>query len=170
MNPPILTAEFRDGMSLLPGAVTVVTTCTDEGPAGFTASAVCSVTDDPPTVLVCMNRSSHAHRFFKVNGAVCVNVLAGDQQAVSALFADRGVTMPERFDRIRHGALASGAPAIDDALVNLDGEISAVHEVGTHSLFIVRLLRIRSREDARSLPGLAWFNRRYHVLEAPQRA
>src|SRR5215831_14311973 len=112
-------AEFRAGLSLLPGGVTVITTDGEAGPAGFTASAVCSVTDAPPTVLVCMNRSSFAHRFFTRNQVLCVNVLGADQQALSSMFANREVPMAQRFERCSWQRLATGAPALDDALVNL---------------------------------------------------
>src|SRR5262252_6977918 len=86
-------AEFRTGLSLLPGGVTVITTDGPAGIAGFTASAVCSVTDSPPTVLVCMNRSSYAHQFFASNGVLCVSVLSAGQQPLSAMFANRDVAM-----------------------------------------------------------------------------
>src|SRR5262249_14545733 len=136
-------ADFRAGLSLLPGGVTVITTDGEAGIAGFTASAVCSVTDSPPTVLVCMNRSSYAHRFFASNGVVCVNVLSAGQQPLSAMFADRGIEMSERFERCEWQRLATGAPAIAGALVNLDGVIAATHEIGTHSVFIVKLSSVR---------------------------
>lgn len=161
---PVSVDAFRNGMALMPGAVTVITTDGPEGQAGFTASAVCSVTDSPPTLLVCMNRSSFAHRFFAANQVLCVNVLQGQQQDVSALFANREVSMAERFDRCAHRTLASGAPALDEALVNLDGRIVATHDVGTHSVFYVELSEVRiPSPDAQS--GLAYFNRRYHALE-----
>ncbi|WP_077035508.1 flavin reductase [Pelomonas sp. KK5] len=159
------TAEFRAGLSLLPGGVTVITTDGPEGPAGFTASAVCSVTDSPPTVLVCMNRSSFAHRFFAGNGALCVNVLSAEQQDLSAMFANREITMAERFQRCPWQRLATGAPALDGALVNLDGQIVATHEVGTHSVFIVELRQVRSRDTQDLAPGLVYFNRGYHALD-----
>lgn len=164
VSSPVSVGEFRNGMALLPGAVTVITTDGPEGPAGFTASAVCSVTDSPPTVLVCMNRSSFAHRFFAANGVLCVNVLSAAQQDVSGLFANREVAMAERFARCPARPLATGAPALDGALVNLDGRIVATHEVGTHSVFIVELQRIQVPDGATALPGLAYFNRGYHAL------
>jgi len=160
----VSTAAYRDGMARLPGAVTVITTDGPAGPAGFTASAVCSVTDSPPTVLVCMNRSSYAHRFFEGNGVLCVNVLSGAQQELSALFANREVPMDQRFERTPWQALATGAPALDGALVQLDGAIVATHTVGTHSVFIVELRQVR--EDAEAPVGLAYFDRRYHALGA----
>ena len=103
---------FRDGMAMLASAVNVVTTGGPAGLAGFTATAVSSVTDQPPTLLVCMNRASYAHPVFAGNAALCVNVLASDQQSVSGLFADRKVTMEERFARVGWRALETGSPAL----------------------------------------------------------
>jgi flavin reductase len=165
-STPVSIDTFRSGMALMPGAVTVITTDGPEGAAGFTASAVCSVTDSPPTVLVCMNRSSFAHRFFAANRVLCVNVLHGQQQDVSALFSNREVTMAERFDRCAHSTLSSGAPALDDALVNLDGRIVTTHEVGTHSVFYVELGEVRIPALDATPSGLAYFNRHYHALDS----
>ncbi len=55
---PVTRDEFRDAMARLGAAVNVVTSAGPAGRGGFTASAVCSVTDDPPSLLVCLNRSS----------------------------------------------------------------------------------------------------------------
>lgn len=158
----ISTADFRDGMARLAGAVNVITTDGPSGLAGFTASAVCSVTDQPPTVLVCMNRSSYAHRFFVDNKVLCVNVLAADQQTLSSLFANRDVTMAQRFEQVAWTPLQTGAPALDGALVSFDGEIIQVHEVGSHSIFFVELRAIRIGDHGSQ--GLAYFDRGYHPL------
>jgi flavin reductase len=162
----IAVTDFRNGMALLAGAVNVITTDGPAGLAGFTASAVCSVTDQPPTLLVCMNRSSFAHRHFVENKAVCVNVLSAEQQPLSALFANREVTMDQRFARTPWRSLATGAPALDGALVNFDGQIAHIHEVGSHSIFLVELREVRLNEQ--DSQGLAYFNRAYHRLgQAP---
>jgi flavin reductase len=158
-------ADFRAGLSLLPGGVTVITTDGEAGPAGFTASAVCSVTDAPPTVLVCMNRSSFAHQFVTRNQVLCVNVLSAGQQALSAMFANREVSMAQRFERCDWQPLATGAPALDGALANLDGVIVATHDIGTHSVFIVELRSIVVADASNTPPGLVYFNRNYHVLD-----
>ena len=159
--------DFRTALALLPGGVNVITTDGPAGMAGFTASAVCSVTDSPPTVLVCMNRSSFAHQFFKENARICVNVLSGDQQALSQLFSDRNVSMPERFERSAWERLATGAPALSGALASLDGVIVATQEVGTHSVFFVELRQIRAIDEPQGVPGLVYYNRCYHQLRAP---
>jgi len=159
------TGAFRDGMSRLAGAVNVITTGGPAGLAGITASAVCSVTDQPPTLLVCMNRNSYAHDLFVENGVLCVNVLSSAQQGTSALFANRHVTMPERFAQVDWETLATGSPALEGALVNFDAAIVQRVEVGTHSILIAELRELRFG------PGcddgcLAYFNRNYHTVGA----
>jgi len=79
--------DFRNGMSFLTGAVNVITTAGATGRFGFTASAVCSVTDTPPTLLVCMNRSSSSHSHFIDNEVLSVNVLGAHHQDVSQAFS-----------------------------------------------------------------------------------
>jgi flavin reductase len=156
--------DFRNGMARLPGAVTVITTDGAAGLAGFTATAVCSVTDSPPTLLVCMNRGSWAHPRFVTNGVLCVNVLSGEQESLSALFSNRDVPMDERFTRCGWDRLATGAPALQGAAVQFDGRITATHEVGTHSVFMVELAQVRSTPAAAPAGALAYFDRRYHTL------
>lgn len=155
--------DFRNGMARLAGAVNVITTDGVAGLAGFTASAVCSVTDQPPTLLVCMNRASFAHRFFVENKVLCVNVLSGDQQDWSALFANRDVTMEQRFAQVPWSPMATGAPVFDGALVSFDGEITQILEMGSHSIFFAELqgVHVGTHEQA---AGLAYFNRGYHRL------
>ncbi len=82
--------DFRQGMSRLGAAVNLITSDGPEGRHGMTASAVCSITDDPPTLLVCVNRTNRSHDVFNGNGNLCVNVLAGRHQALSNAFAGRG--------------------------------------------------------------------------------
>lgn len=159
-------AKFRSGMAQLGSAVNVITTDGPNGKAGFTATAVCSVTDQPPTLLVCMNKSSFAHPFFVKNGVLCVNSLASDQEAVSGLFANRDMTLEQRFAGIRWEPLVTGAPAIDGAVVSFDCKITDSHEVGSHTIFFCEVLGVR--ESGQKKGGLVYFNRQYHGVGTPQ--
>jgi flavin reductase len=157
-------ASFRNAMALMGGAVSVITTDGAAGRYGFTASAVCSVTDAPPTLLVCMNRASQSNAAFKANGALCVNVLAGTHQELSGGFADKTLSMDERFAQTAWFSLITGAPAMGDALVSFDCHISDVHEVGSHSIFYCSVQAI-GQGGARE--GLVYFDRTYHRLHGP---
>ena len=83
----IKAADFRNAMSLLTSAVNVVTTAGPSGRYGFTASAVCSVTDTPPTLLVCMNKASSSHAHFVENKILTVNVLGAQHEHLSKAFS-----------------------------------------------------------------------------------
>ena len=91
-------------MARLGAAGNVVTSDGPGGRCGFTASAVCSVTDSPPTVLVCVNRTNDSYPPLKVNGVLCVNTLAGGQEDLSAIFA--GLTESDASARFNSGVCA----------------------------------------------------------------
>lgn len=154
---------FRDAMSCLGAAVNIVTTDGPAGRAGFTASAVCSVTDEPPTLLVCLNRSASVWPIFSRNQALCVNTLAAGHEALSNLFGGK-TAMTERFSaaRWRHGV--TGCPQLEGAIVSFDCRISQVVSVGTHDILFCELVALERNDDTR---GLVWFDRGYHQLMRP---
>ena len=154
------TSTFRNAMARLGAAVNIVTTGTREDPVGFTASAVCSVTDTPPTLLVCLNRTSRARESFVMGGPLCVNVLSGAQQALSNHFASPN-SMAERFAVGHWTTLATGAPVLEEAVATFDCRISQIVEVGTHSVLFGVVEALRIHETA---GGLVYFNRAYHAL------
>lgn len=154
------TSAYREAMARLGAAVNIVTTGTLDTPVGFTASAVCSVTDTPPTLLVCLNRSSRARSAFYEGGALCVNVLASNQQDLSNHFASPN-SMAERFAAGHWQTLATGAPVLQEAVATFDCLISQIVEVGTHSVIFGVVQGILCHSSAE---GLVYFNRRYHAL------
>ncbi|QZY51671.1 flavin reductase [Leucobacter tenebrionis] len=153
--------QFRQAMANLAAAVHVVTTAGPRGRLGITVSAACSVTDDPPTLLVCINRSSAAHDVFVGNGRLALNVLAGEQEQLARHFSGQTkVPMEERFSWDIWEDLV-GIPTIRDARVALSGRISSTLEQGTHTVFFVRVEGIRVRADARAL---VYDSRSFHTV------
>jgi len=120
--PKVASQDYRDAMACLGAAVNIVTTDGRAGRAGFTASAVCSVTDNPPTLLVCMNRGSSAYASVRENGVVCVNVLSARHERLSRLFGGR-ISFDERFAAAAWLTLETGAPALADCAVAFDCRI-----------------------------------------------
>ena len=154
--------DYREAMARLGAAVSVITSAGSAGQLGFTASAVCSVSDTPPTLLVCMNRNSRQNGAFKENGALCVNALAADQKHLSAVFAGAGgLSMEERFAAGTWSSLATGSPVLQGAVVSFDCRIAQVSEVGTHSVLFCEVLDLThpSLSD-----GLIYFGRAYHPV------
>ena len=147
---------FRQGMSNLGAAVNVVTTKGDAGQAGFTASAVCSVTDTPPTLLVCLNRSSSVYETFKNNQVLCVNTLASHQQHLSNLFGGK-TPMAERFSQGNWKTLVTQSPVLEDALVSFDCEVVQCLSVGSHDVLFCEVKAMCQHQGN----ALMYFNRSY---------
>ena len=151
---------YRDAMARLGAAVSVITTDGAAGRCGFTASAVCSVTDDPPTLLVCMKRGSALNEAFKVNQVLCVNTLTAAQEALSPLFAGQvEASMEGRFGAADWSILATGSPVLFGAVVSFDCRIAQVTEVGTHSVFFCEVDAIQA---GMAREALNYFGRSYH--------
>src|SRR5690349_9070920 len=121
---PIVTVEpqlFREAMSRLDTAVHVVTTTGPTGKTGFTATAICSVSNAPPTLLVCLNRKSQDKPMMRENGVFCVNTLGADAKTIANMFANRtGAQSEARFALGDWGTLTTGAPVLTTSVVALD--------------------------------------------------
>lgn len=157
---PVGKDVFREGMSRLGAAVNIITTDGPAGRAGFTASAVCSVSDAPPSLLVCLNRSASVFQAFTGNAALCVNVLSPDQQELSRIFGGKTPTQ-ERFAAAEWTTGVSGAPALDGATACFDCRIAETSSFGSHDILFCQVLSVSLHEMAR---GLVYFDRRYHAL------
>lgn len=152
--------EFKNAMAQLATAVHVVTTDGEAGRHGFTASAVCSVTDSPPTLLVCMNGNARSYEHFVNNGVLAVNTLTATQSELSNAFASP-LTSEERFAKASWTTLTTGSPMLENALIGFDCKISEIKEVGTHGILICEIVGIRQGEQA---PALVYKNRGYHSV------
>lgn len=155
----VAPALFREAMARLGAAVHVVSTDGPGGRAGFTATAVCSVSDDPATLLVCLNRRSRITPVLLRNGRLCVNTLRADEEGIADVFAGRtGSAMEQRFATGRWTGLASGSPALESAVVALDCRVVEVKEVATHNVIFAVVESIR---HGPSVPALVYHDRAY---------
>ena len=135
--------SFIQGMRQLASGVTLITTAHDGRRAGLTATAVCSVSAEPPQLLACVNRRSETHRVIDQSGVFAINVLASDQQRLAQIFA--GATDVYGDDRFEHAGwteLATGAPVLTSCLANFDCRVIESVVAATHSIFIGEVLAI----------------------------
>jgi flavin reductase (DIM6/NTAB) family NADH-FMN oxidoreductase RutF len=146
---PIGPEEFKRGMRAHAAGVTIITT-TDAGlHGGLTATAVCSLTIEPPQLLVCVNRRAHAHDLIRRSRVLCINVLAHDQQALAARFAGQdGVDGEARFGIGQWTTLKTGAPVLGGSLVCFDCEVIDELPTTTHTVFIGQVVAMSA-----PLPG-----------------
>jgi flavin reductase (DIM6/NTAB) family NADH-FMN oxidoreductase RutF len=158
----VATAEpqlFREAMSRLGAAVHVVTTAGPGGKTGFTATAVCSVSDAPPTILVCINRKSQGGPLMRENGVFCVNTLGADAEPITDMFAGRtGAQAEARFGLGAWGALATGAPVLASAVVALDCRVIEVKAVASHYVIFGAVMAVQMGAPG---PALVYHDRAY---------
>ena len=103
-------ADYRNAMARLGAAVNIVTSDGAAGIHGLTVSAVCSISDDPATILVCINRASRGYLAVRKNGVLCVNILGPGHAELSARFARSVTDIDERFgDRAAWMTMPSGS-------------------------------------------------------------
>ena len=152
---------YREAMSRLGAAVNIITTRDDTGPHGFTASAVCSVTDAPPTLLVCVNRNVRSRPTIQIGAPICINTLSHAQQHVSATFSSSKIEMAERFEVGTWTKLETGAPMLHQALMSFDCLVSSIIEVGTHSVVFCTIQAIHLGDPGEAL---VYFSRAYHSV------
>jgi flavin reductase (DIM6/NTAB) family NADH-FMN oxidoreductase RutF len=134
---PVSPELFVAGMRLHAAGVTVVTTLHLGRRAGLTATSVCSVSAEPPQILVCVNREADANAPIHASRRFCVNVLAADQHRLADRFAGRFGDVGEvRFAQGGWTRLATGAPVLEGCRASFDCSVVAVLEAGTHTIFV----------------------------------
>jgi flavin reductase (DIM6/NTAB) family NADH-FMN oxidoreductase RutF len=127
-------STFKAGMRCLSAGVNVITSTAPDGQRyGMTATAVCSVSAQPPTVLVCVNTRNSSLEAIRASGAFAVNVLATDDQPVASAFAS-ALSADEKFAVGQWLALNTGAPVLSTALVGFDCKVIKAEQVGTHEV------------------------------------
>lgn len=156
--------KFRNAMAYVGSAVNIITTSGEHGHHGFTASAVCSVTDSPPTLLVCMNSSSALHQYFLNNSFLAVNVLHANQEEISRVFATPEIDRDTRFTYGEWTTLISDTPVLVGSLANFDCKIIQTHDLGTHTIFYAEILQTKILDDHTPKEALLYFGRQYHQL------
>ncbi|MCK0209509.1 flavin reductase [Starkeya koreensis] len=139
-QPHVEAGLYREAMSRLVAAVHVITTRGEGGRAGFTATAVASVSDSPPTLLVCLNRRVSSAAAFRQAGRFAVNMLAASQQEMAEIFGGRGALNGEqRFaaGHWREGAL--GVPCLVGAVAVFECAMVEARTIATHDVLVGRV-------------------------------
>lgn len=158
-------SDYRDAMSRIAGAVHVVASDGPAGLGGATMTAVTSVTDAPPTVLVCLNRAGRFGAILRANGVFSVNTLIEGDEDLAGIFAGvGGIDHAARFAPGRWSRGTTGAPLLEGARAVLDCRIVDVAEVGSHGVFFGRVEAVRVGE---ARPALLYLDRAYRVLPSP---
>jgi flavin reductase (DIM6/NTAB) family NADH-FMN oxidoreductase RutF len=132
--------EWRQAMGCFPTGVTIVTTWDERDgkpdPVGSTINAFCSVSLDPPLLLICLDLKNPIRLALERSRAFGVNILCSDSHGLAMRFATEPLT--DRFDTLDWGAADGGAPRLHAAPVFLDCQVQDIHTAGDHLVIIGR--------------------------------
>lgn len=151
--------KFRAAMSAFPSGVTLMTTAGPDGePRGFAASSFCSVSLEPPLVLVCIAKTAQCHDAFLENDQWSIQVAGAAHVDLVSRFATKGA------DKFAGGEFVPdhrGVPVLVDAAVLIECEAHARYDGGDHTILVARVLDI----DVDDRPALLYFQREFRHLD-----
>lgn len=152
-------ALFLQAMSIIPGPVSLVTTGKGDTRMGLTVSSLCSLSADPPSLIVCVNKNAGAHEELLKRGVFGVNVLKPDQSDLATLFSQKGV---DRFASKEWRQGLSGAPLLNSALIAFDCRLERAVDGFSHTILIGAVTEIVMSSENPS-ECLVWHQRRYRT-------
>jgi flavin reductase (NADH)/cob(II)yrinic acid a,c-diamide reductase len=132
------TKSFRQTMRQCAGAVALVTVGTEPGTrTGLTVTSACSLSDDPPSLLVCINRSASAHARIREEKCFAINFLNEEHTMLALTFSgQKGISGDDRFAFGRWITGTTGTPILQDAAAAFDCTLIQELETKTHSVFL----------------------------------
>ncbi|WP_031319533.1 flavin reductase family protein [Pseudomonas fluorescens] len=165
MPVAVATADFCSAMRQLAGTCVVIATGDDKERAGLTATAVCSITADPPRLLICVNRNVWANPVIKRAAAFSINVLAHGQESIAKRFAGmvEGVSGEARFAEGHWESGVTGVPVLEDALVSFECRLAEVIPASTHDMFIGEVIGVCGLPEQDG--PLMYFNSKFAALK-----
>ena len=141
--------------------VTVVTTVDGEVRGGMTVSSFTSVSLEPPTVLVCLNKKAYCYDLVKHSGVFAVSMLSVVQSALSNRFAGFVPDVVDRFEGVEVTTAQTGSPLLPGAVAHLDCVVVSTHDTTTHTIFVAEV--VYAYVDPEKSP-LVYHDRSYHAL------
>lgn len=155
---PVSSVDFRTALSRFASGVTIVTTKDASGRQfGITVSAFCSVSLEPPLVLICIEKTTGSHHAFQESERFTVNVLTSSQAGISEHFA---TLIEDKFSAVDHAEDEHGIPLLQNSLATLQCRLFKALDGGDHSIFLGLVEHVIVRDAA----PLIYFKGSYHTI------
>ena len=159
---PLGSEAYREAMRRFAATVSIISCASDGSRYGMSATAITSLSVDPPSLLVCVHKSAATHRVLSRGGRFCVNVLRSHHSALSQAFSGKY----RGQDRFRLGdwrETEDGLPFLSDAQANLFCEVARIMDYATHAIFIARVYFVRAQE---AVDPLLFQDGKYAIAQA----
>jgi flavin reductase (DIM6/NTAB) family NADH-FMN oxidoreductase RutF len=145
--------QFKEAMRRFPASVTVIAAGITGERCGLTATAVCSLSMDPPQLLVRLNNNSGTCKTVHENGYFSVNVLSHDQVEIASNFGGftNSTYGDDKFSNDQWGTGITAAPILHDSVISLECELIDSHQAGTHHIVIGEVVNVSIDEQQTAL-------------------
>jgi flavin reductase (DIM6/NTAB) family NADH-FMN oxidoreductase RutF len=161
--PAVPAGDFRAAMRQLSGGVSVITTGRGDDISGMTVTSVASLSVDPASLIVSINRQSSSWPLLLHHRAFGVSILSAEQQQVAERFTGRdGLKGRDRFSGAQWTTLVSGVPLLVDALAAIDCEVEEIVERHSHGIVIGRVLQT---QVSRNTSALTYWQGQYVAID-----
>ncbi|VIO69594.1 Flavin-dependent monooxygenase, reductase subunit HsaB [Bradyrhizobium ivorense] len=168
IDSAVSAAEFRGAMRHLTGGVSVITAGRGKDISGMTVSSVSSLSVDPPSLMVSINRTASSYPLIARHGVFGVNILTADQLDIAERFTGKGgLKGAERFAGAEWTTSASGVPLLVGALAALDCEVEEIIERHSHAIVIGRVLEVIASQRT---AALAYWHGEYVAIDREEDA
>lgn len=155
--------DFRGAMRHLTGGVSIITAGRGDDISGMTVTSVSSLSVDPPSLIVSINRAASSWPLIKRHGVFGVNILTADQLDVAERFTGKGgLKGADRFAGAEWTTRASGVPLLVGALTAIDCEVEEVIERHSHAIVIGRVLDVVASQRT---AALAYWHGEYVAID-----
>ncbi len=151
-------AMFRYVLGHFASGVTVVTLQYEGQLHGLTVSSFCSLSLEPPLVLICIDRRFQSHDLIQQAGMFAVNILAEDGEWMSRHFASRAT---DKFAVVPYHIGQTGVPLLNSALATIECRLFDTFPGGDHSIFVGEVMAATARDNAQPL---LYYRGGYHSL------
>jgi flavin reductase (DIM6/NTAB) family NADH-FMN oxidoreductase RutF len=142
LRSAVSAAEFREVIGHFTSGVTVITAMHGGRAFATTVSAVSSVSDEPPTLLACLNRGSETGRAIEASGRFGVNILREEQETLARQLARKGAA---KLDAVAVGVGRTGVPVLEDGLATLECRVVDSAVAATHIVYFAEVEHVRAR-------------------------
>jgi flavin reductase len=147
-----LRDSFTRCMREVPGAIAIIASAHGGERRGMAATSWCSLSADPPSMLVCVNRTASPHDFIAKSGCFSINQLALDHGEIVSIFSGkRGLNGEQRFVHGEWCKGRGGMPLLGSAITSFECEVTEQHQYHTHSIFLGRVIDLHNRLGAQPL-------------------
>tara|TARA_B100000902_G_scaffold18579_1_gene22279 strand:- start:2162 stop:2650 length:489 start_codon:yes stop_codon:yes gene_type:complete len=132
----ITDETFKELMKRFASGVTLITFENEGKLSGLTVSSFCSLSMNPPLILICIDKKIPSHDSLKNGGSFGVNICTSEQGKLAWDFANSNIDKNELILSLNHRITDDKVPLLNDCLASMECTLKETYEGGDHTIFV----------------------------------